>query len=512
MAVGPSVPRLFFWSRQLKIQPSFSEFKKMARQGNLLPVYREFLADTETPVAAYLKLKDDTFSYLLESAENGKHWGRYSFIGCRPFIKAVSRNGDMEIWQDSNLKLIKDVKNPLEVLRELSTKFKPVTVDSPPYFQGGLVGYLDYDLVRKWEHLSGIKATGQGLPEAVFTACRHIIVFDHFTHMIKVAVLVYLKGKEDLEKIYEQVCRELTETIDRLHGPLPVFSSADSLSLSELESNFKREEFEAAVRKAKEYIVAGDAIQIVLSQRFSGWVTGEDFNLYRNLRSVNPSPYMFYLNFGDIKLIGASPEILVRLTDRKIELRPIAGTRPRGKTPAEDEALEKDLLGDPKERAEHIMLVDLGRNDVGRVAAPGSVEVPVLMEIEHYSHVMHIVSRVEGVLGQKSDCYDLFMAAFPAGTVSGAPKIRAIEIINELEPTPRGPYAGAVGYFGFNGNMDFCITIRTITIMRDRLSIQVGAGIVADSSPEHEYEETMKKAGAMFKAIERTKENDTTDR
>ena len=511
MAEGPKVPRPFFWSLKLKIKPTLAGFKKMVQQGNLLPVYQEFLADTETPVAAYLKLKDDSYSYLLESAENGKRWGRYSFIGCKPYIKAVSRNGNMEIWEEDKLKVFKNVHNPLEILRDLSIKFKAVTVEDLPSFQGGLVGYFNYDLVGKWEHLPAIRATDRNLPEAVFTACRHLIVFDHFTHMVKVAVFAYLTKEKDLEKIYKQACREVMETIDRLRSPLPAVSKAGPLLLSDLESNFNKEDFEAAVRKAKDHIIAGDAIQIVLSQRFSGKVSGEDFSLYRNLRSVNPSPYMFYLNFGDIKLIGASPEILVRLTDGKIELRPIAGTRPRGATPAEDRALEEDLLSDPKERAEHIMLVDLGRNDVGRVAAPGSVKVPVLMEIERYSHVMHIVSRVEGILERESDCYDLFISAFPAGTVSGAPKIRAIEIISELEPTPRGPYAGAVGYFGFNGNMDFCITIRTITIAKDRLSIQVGAGIVADSSPENEYEETMKKAGAMFKAIERVKENDTAD-
>jgi anthranilate synthase component 1 len=297
----------------------------------------------------------------------------------------------------------------------------------------------------------------------------------------------------------------------KLKTPLPGSSNDNSFSHTDLESNLQREDFEAAVTKAKEHIVAGDVIQVVLSQKYTARVAGDDFILYRNLRSVNPSPYMFYLNFDDIKLIGASPEILVRLTDGKIELRPIAGTRPRGKTPDEDQQYEKDLLRDPKERAEHIMLVDLGRNDVGKVAQSGSVTVPRLMEIERYSHVMHIVSRVEGKLKPNTDCYDLFMSAFPAGTVSGAPKIRAMQIISELEPAPRGPYAGAVGYFGFNGNMDFCITIRTITINKDRLSIQVGAGIVADSSPANEYDETVRKAGAMFKAIERVKENDFAD-
>ena len=480
----------------------------MAQQGNLIPVYQEFLADTETPVSAYLKLRDGSYSYLLESADEGKRWGRYSFIGCKPYLKVVSRDREIEIWQEDAPQIRKEAGNPLDILRELSTKFRPVTIKDLPPFQGGLVGYCNYDLVRKWEPLPGIAPMDPDLPEAVFTACRHLIIFDHFTHMIKVVAFAHLEKEKDLEQAYGQACREVTETIEKLHGPLSSLLKDDPLQLSDLKANFSRGDFEGAVREAKEHIVAGDVIQVVLSQRFSGEISGEDFSLYRNLRSVNPSPYMFYLNFGDVKLIGASPEILVRLTDGKIELRPIAGTRPRGATPEEDKALEKDLLADPKESAEHIMLVDLGRNDVGKVAAPGSVKVPRLMEIERYSHVMHIVSRVEGLLKPETDCFGLFMSAFPAGTVSGAPKIRAMEIISELESSPRGPYAGAVGYFGFNGNMDFCITIRTITILKNRLSIQVGAGIVYDSSPENEYEETLRKAGAMFKAIERVKEND----
>ncbi len=492
----------------MKIKPAFSEFKQMTRQGNLIPVYQEFLADTETPVSAYLKLRDSACSYLLESADGGKRWGRYSFIGCMPYLQAISRDSQMEIREGDKKKVLKEVANPLDILRDLSAKFKPVTLGDLPPFQGGFVGYFNYDLVRKWERLPGISPLDRELPEAIFTACRHLIVFDHFTHMIKVVAFVHLNQDADLRTPYDRACQEVAETAAKLQDPLSSASKDESFLLSDFTADISKADFEDAVRKAKDYIVAGDVIQVVLSQRFSGAVSGQDFVLYRNLRSVNPSPYMFYLNFGDIKLIGASPEILVRLTDGKIELRPIAGTRPRGATPEEDRALEKDLMNDPKERAEHIMLVDLGRNDVGKVAVAGSVAVPRLMEIERYSHVMHIVSRVEGLLKQDSDCFDLFMSAFPAGTVSGAPKIRAMEIISELEPSPRGPYAGAVGYFGFNGNMDFCITIRTIAIMKDKLSIQVGAGIVADSSPENEYEETLRKAAAMFKAIEKVKDND----
>ena len=489
----------------MEINPAFSEFERMAKRGNLIPVYQEFPADIETPVSAYLKIRDGSYSYLLESADGGNRWGRYSFIGFKPFLRVLARETEVEVWEDDKREILKDIKNPLHVLRDLSKRFMPVTVKELPPFQGGLVGYVNYDLIRKWERLPGISPDDRGLPEAIFTACGRIIIFDHFTHVMKVIAFARIKDKMDLKKAYALAAEDVDKTIEKLKAHVSGISSDANVAVSELQSNFKKEEFEEAVRKAKEYIVSGDVIQVVLSQKFSGDIVGEGFSLYRKLRSVNPSPYMFYLNFGDIKFIGASPEILVRLTDGKIELRPIAGTRPRGATDEEDLALEKDLMADPKERAEHIMLVDLGRNDAGRVAVPGSVNVPRLMEVERYSHVMHIVSRVEGVLRQDKDCFDLFMSAFPAGTVSGAPKIRAMEIISELEPDQRGPYAGAVGYFGFSGNMDFCITIRTITIINNRLSIQAGAGIVADSSPEEEYKETLRKARAMFKAIEETK-------
>jgi len=486
--------------------PSFSQFERLAEQGNLIPFYRKFLADTETPVSAYLKIGDKAFSYLLESAEGGKRWGRYSFIGYKPFLVAASRGRNMEITEGSKKKILEEVGNPLHVLRDLIKKFEPVTIDGLSPFQGGFVGYFNYDLVRKWEYLPGISPEDSGIPESLFTFSRRLIIFDHLTHQIQVVVFAHLRESENLNEVYDRASQEIDETIGELQRPLSHIPENDTFSVSHLESNFHREGFEGAVRKAKDHIVAGDLIQVVLSQRFSGDVVGNDFTLYRNLRSINPSPYMFYLNFGQTKLIGSSPEILVRLTNNKIELRPIAGTRPRGKTPEEDLDLERELMADPKERAEHIMLVDLGRNDVGKVAMPGSVSVPQLMDVERYSHVMHIVSSVKGRLKSEMDGFDLFMAAFPAGTVAGAPKIRAMEIISELEPTPRGPYAGAVGYFGFNGNMDFCITIRTITITDSRLSIQVGAGIVADSSPEGEYEETLRKAAAMFKATERVNE------
>ena len=496
----------------MNFQPSLSEFCRLAEHGNVIPVYREFLGDMETPVSAYLKVSDKSFSYLLESADGGERWGRYSFIGYKPSLVVQYRQGCLELQDGRGVKHRMPAGNPISALREVCRKFRPVSLEDLPRFQGGLVGYVNYDLARTWERLPGLIPQGGDLPECLFTAAERLIIFDHLTHQIKVVAFAHLEEGIDPRDSHFRACREVEEAIEELKQPLSRGAEEGECSMSRLESNFEQEKFEETVHRAKEYIVAGDVIQVVLSQCFSGEMTGEDFCLYRNLRSVNPSPYMFYLNFGEVRLIGASPEVLVRLTDGRIHLRPIAGTRRRGQSSAEDLALERELMADPKERAEHVMLVDLGRNDVGRVAAPGSVQVPRLMEVERYSHVMHIVSAVEGELRKGLDSFDVFMAAFPAGTVTGAPKIRAMEIISELEPSARGPYAGAVGYFGFNGNMDFCITIRTITMERNRISIQVGAGIVADSSPQAEYEETMRKAAAMFRAIERVQNNGSRHR
>ena len=487
----------------MEIRPSLSQFKRMTAQGNLIPVYGEFLADTETPVSAYLKIKDKAFSYLLESADGVTSWGRYSFIGYKPHVTARFMDPKMEITRDGKTETLDRIKNPLKVLRDLASEYRSVPSEDLPPFQGGLVGFFNYDLIRTWEPVPG-DGPDSKMPECVFTASRRLIIFDHLTHKITVVAHAHLLEKEDPKAAYDRACDAVNDTITELRQPVSAIMEGNGIRVSELESNVKKETFMGGVTRAKEYIAAGDAIQVVLSQRYEGTVSGDDFTLYRNLRSINPSPYMFYLNFGETRLIGASPEILVRLTNGRIELRPIAGTRPRGKDEDMDQALEQELMADPKERAEHIMLVDLGRNDAGKVAEAGTVTVSRLMEVERYSHVMHLVSRVEARLSPEHDAFDLFMASFPAGTVSGAPKIRAMEIINELEPSPRGPYAGAVGYFGFNGNMDFCITIRTITLHNDKLSFQVGAGIVADSDPEKEYQETLNKAGAMFQAIRRT--------
>lgn len=484
-------------------QPDFDTFTKLAKQGNFVPVYKELLADTETPVTTYLKLKNSTSSFLLESAEGGERWGRYSFIGLNPLLTVTYQYPQMTIASTEHTYTYPEVKDPLPLLRKITNEFRLVEVPGLPRFQGGLVGYFSYDAVRCWEHLPARAKKDNSIPEAIFILPQELIVFDHISHKIKVIAFAYIKPQEALKVIYAATKERINKQIQRLHAPLSYPSMP--FSLSSVCSNFTQASFIKAVDKIKEYIKAGDAIQVVLSQRLEAKFKGNDFDIYRALRSLNPSPYMFYLNLGRLKLIGASPEILVRLEKDLITVRPIAGTRPRGKDEAEDKALEKELLADPKERAEHIMLVDLGRNDVGRVARPGTVKVTELMVVERYSHVMHIVSNVVGKLKKGEDAFSVLKATFPAGTVSGAPKVRAMEIIDELEPTRRGPYAGAVGYFSLSGDMDFCITIRTVIVWENKLYVQVGAGIVVDSLPEREYEETINKAKAMLKAIEWTK-------
>jgi len=484
-------------------KPDFDTFMQLAKRGNFIPVYKELLADIETPVTTYLKLKDDSFSFLLESAEGGERWGRYSFIGLNPLLTVTYQRPQMVIASSEKTYTYSEVKDPLPLLRKITNEFHLVEVPGLPRFQGGLVGYFSYDVVRCWERLPAQAKKDTPIPEAIFILPQELIVFDHISHKIKVIAFANIKPEEDLKTCYAVAKERINEYIQKLQSPLNYTSVP--FSLSSVRSNFTQASFMKAVEKTREYIKAGDAIQVVLSQRLEADFKGNDFDIYRALRSLNPSPYMFYLNFGSLKLIGASPEILVRLEKGLITLRPIAGTRPRGKDEAEDKALEKELLADPKERAEHIMLVDLGRNDVGRVARAGTVKVTELMVIERYSHVMHIVSNVIGTLNSGEDAFSVLKATFPAGTVSGAPKVRAMEIIDELEPTQRGPYAGAVGYFSLSEDMDFCITIRTVIVWKDKLYVQVGAGIVADSVPEREYEETMNKAKAMLKAIEWTK-------
>lgn len=485
------------------LTPTFDDFKKMARQGNLIPVYREIIADTETPVSAFMKFRDTPECFLFESVEGGEKWARYSFIGFRPSVVFTSKGTSVTIRQGRRVRTMTS-DNPLGQLRDLMSRYQPVPVPGLPRFWGGAVGYASYDTARFFETIPECTSDDLHLPDSCFMITDTLVIFDNLRHNVKVLSNVHLTGETpDLRNAYEQARARIEAICTRLQRPLrrtPVPPVAGPVRVG---SNIRQEDFKKSVSRAKRYIRSGDIIQVVLSQRFETALRTDPFELYRSLRMVNPSPYMFFLRMDDTCLVGSSPEVLVRLEDGEILLRPIAGTRPRGASDGEDAALAEELLADPKERAEHIMLVDLGRNDVGRVAATGSVAMQDFMVIERYSHVMHIVSSVTGRLARGRDAFDVFAATFPAGTVSGAPKIRAMEIIEELEHHRRGAYAGAVGYFGFSGNMDFCITIRTMLIRNDRVYVQAGAGIVMDSRPEREYQETVNKARGMVQAIER---------
>ncbi len=483
------------------VVPDFATFSEMARQGNLIPVYREILGDLETPVAAYKKLRGEGCSYLLESVEGGEKWGRFSFLGLNPSLMFQVQGGLITIQRQGKKETKAAGADPFEHLRRLLATYQAVPTPGLPRFWGGLVGYLGYDMVRYIERLPE-RTPALDIPEARFLLADHLLIFDNLRQTIKVVALVHLDPEVSLKAQYDRAAAAINVLIGRLRQPVPLPEALPPAIRPPLAANLTRERFENMVLQAKEYIAAGDVIQTVLSQCFYTPLRHDPFDLYRALRSINPSPYMFYLDQGDVKLVGASPEILVRLEEGQIIYRPIAGTRPRGATPAEDLELEAELLADPKERAEHIMLVDLGRNDVGRVAKIGSVKVPELFTVERYSHVMHIVSQVEGELAPEFDGLDVLKATFPAGTVTGAPKVRAMEIIEELEPTRRGPYAGAVGYLGFSGNLDFCITIRSFTVHQGQVYLQVGAGIVADSDPAREYQECVNKAMALMRALE----------
>jgi anthranilate synthase component 1 len=480
--------------------PSFDDFKAKASQGNLIPVYREIMADLETPVGAFLKLDRGDCSFLLESVEGGEKWGRYCFLGGAPSIIFQSKGSRVQITRNGHVE-VRDGGDPLDALKQLMAEYHAVEVEGLPRFFGGAVGYLTYDMVRFFERLPDRTIDDLNVPDAMFMITDTIVIFDHMLQKIKVVSNALVDGPP--EKAYQQAIVNIEQLIARLRQPVPPrpISQPTSAPLT-LTSNFTKEAYERVVESAKEYIRAGDIIQVVPSQRFTAAIDVDAFDIYRTLRTVNPSPYMFYLKFGELKLVGSSPEVNVRLEGSLIELRPLAGTRRRGRSAAEDLEIATELMHDPKERAEHIMLVDLGRNDVGRVAKIGSVKVTELLQIEKYSHVMHLVSHVVGELAEGKDCYDVMRATFPQGTVSGAPKVRAMEIIEELEPTKRGPYAGAVGYFGYSGNMDTCIALRTMTVKGTLAYLQAGGGVVADSVPALEYEETLNKARALMRAIE----------
>jgi len=490
----------FFYGESSMIKPHLADFLSLAEGAGLVPISREIIADLDTPLTIFQKVaKGKKHAFLLESLQGGEKWGRYSFIGFDPLATFTSRGAQVTVKREGEERSFE--ADPIGALKELLASFSACNTDYLPRFFGGAVGFMGYDMVRFMERLPELTPPLAGFPDSSFMVPKIVLIHDNIRQSVEVVNLVDVADGAGLEEAYNQALVEIDQVVAALREPLP-FKSPEPVSPHTFTSNMKRDTFKGMVERAKEYIAAGDIIQVVLSQRFHAETEMEPFDLYRSLRHINPSPYLFYLQLDDIIQIGSSPEILVRLEDEDIELRPIAGTRKRGATQAEDEALESELLADPKERAEHLMLVDLGRNDIGRVAQYGSVEASELLVIERYSHVMHIVSGVHGRLAPGRDQFDVLKACFPAGTVSGAPKIRAMEIIEELEPERRGPYAGAVGYFGFSGNMDICITIRTFVMRGRDLWIQAGAGIVADSDPDKEYEETINKAKGLRRAVE----------
>ncbi len=490
--------------------PEYDEFARLAEQGNLVPVYREILADLDTPVSAFMKLRraGDDYCCLLESVTGGEHVARYSYIAVDPPLTMASKGRKVSIVENGQRREhdLPEGRDPLHVVKDLMSKYRYVPLPGWRRFPGGMVGYMAYDLVRFFEELPEENPDDLGLPDCQFMLADTLVVFDHVLNRVRVMANAHVT--DDPQQAYWEAVDRIERLVDLLSQPLqPPEPAGRRRPLrvpddpSALPSTMTRAQHREAVLAAKDYIAAGDVIQVVLSHRMSVQVSADPLDLYRALRAINPSPYMFYLSFGELKLIGASPEILVTEDAGEVVTRPIAGTRRRGRDEEEDQRLADELLADEKERAEHIMLVDLHRNDIGRVCEPGSVRVDELMVVERYSHVMHIVSNVRGRLREDKDQFDLLRAAFPAGTVSGAPKIRAMEIIEELEPVRRGPYAGAVGYFGFSGAMDTCITLRTIVLKDNVAYLQAGGGIVADSDPDAEYQETLNKVAAILQAV-----------
>ena len=487
--------------------PSLEDARRLARSYDVVPLYAEFIGDLETPISAVLRFSGEDTVFLLESAESAERFGRYSFLGFDPKRTLSYRDGAFTVVDADGVREI-PAKDPFRGLARIVGKKSVAPLPNLPAFVGGAVGYFSYDAVRYLERLEDAPPDDLGVPEAFFAVTDALVVFDHLRHKVLVVSLVDAAGLrsvdgEGFSAAYRRAADDIRRISERLSAPLARRAPSPGSGDFSVSSNFTREGYEGAVERAKEYIRAGDAFQIVPSQRFAAEVGGLDpLLLYRGLRTVNPSPYMTYLKFGGLSLVGASPEPLVRVEGRRVMTRPVAGTRGRGPTPQTDAALAEELLADEKERAEHVMLVDLGRNDLGRVSEVGSVELASFMEIERYSHVMHIVSTVEGNLREDLTALDALAATFPAGTVSGAPKVRAMEIIDELEPTRRGPYAGATGYYGIDGRLDTCITLRTALLKDGVAYFQAGGGVVADSVPSLEYEETRNKARAMERALE----------
>ncbi len=495
--------------------PPLEQIEQLARQGNLIPVHRNLPADMETPVSIYLKLQDEGPCFLLESVSGGEQVARYSFIGVRPRGVLTAFGDTVQITGEGHgrtAKLEKD-QDPLDILKAEMGKYTPVRLPDLPRFIGGAVGFMGYDAVRYFERLPDENIDELNLPDVAFLLANTLVVFDHARQRIQVVSNVDLT-RGDVRTAYRRAVARIDEVVARLNAPLPDVPAPRDVPHNGLEANFTLDEYKDVVKKAKEYIAAGDIFQVVLSQRLSRQTSAHPFGIYRALRMHNPSPYMVFMRFPGgigsppLHVISASPEMHVRLEEGEAELRPIAGTRWRGQTEEEDAALAEELLQDEKERAEHVMLVDLGRNDLGRVCRYNSVRVDEMMVIERYSHVMHIVSDVRGQVNPGFDAFDLLRATFPAGTVSGAPKVRAMEIIDELENTRRGLYAGVVGYIGYDGTMDSCIAIRTVVMQGDRVHIQAGGGIVADSDPQLEYEESWNKARALAEAVAYAEQNE----
>ena len=480
---------------------TFEEFVDLAKRATFVPVCKEMVADLLTPVSAFLKIAEHSdYAFLFESVEGGEHMGRYSFLGKDPFLILRGKNGATTIEKAG---VTSAAEKPfIDTLRELMNGFRSPFVPGLPRFTGGAVGYLGYDTASWFEPTVARPDAGASeQDEAGFMLFDTVLAFDHVQHRILLIANARISGDEDLKSLYQFACAKIEFLERELERALSLPRRVGKEGLP-ITSNMTQANFESIVKKAKEYIAAGDIYQVVLSQRFETEIGVDAFTVYRALRHVNPSPYMFYLRMGDRSIVGASPEMLVRVEGRNAVTHPIAGTRPRGKTDAEDQRLGDELKKNEKEKAEHVMLVDLGRNDIGRVCDYGTVRVPTFMALERYSHVMHLVSVVEGQLAEDRDRLDALVACFPAGTVSGAPKVRAMQIINELEPQRRGLYAGAVGYLDFAGNLDFCIAIRSILLEGGKAYVQAGAGIVADSNPTAEYEETRDKARAMLRALE----------
>jgi len=489
-------------------RPEFSEFRRLASQASCVPVYRQLIGDDLTPVSAFQRIERSAPSFLFESVVGGEKVGRYSFLGTEPFLIFQAKGTEVTVVETEAPEQARkfSTENPFEALQKLVERYQAAPMAGLPRFTGGAVGYAGYDAVRYTEYLPNEPPDDRGFPDLYFAFFDRMVLFDHIRKTVLVVAHAHLSGGADPEHAYQLACQRVDELTERLAKPGQALKVLDIDTTGPLKttpkSNFTREGYEAVVRHCQEYIKAGDIFQVVPSQRFELETKARPFDIYRVLRIVNPSPFLFYLTLGDFSLIGSSPEILVRVEDSMVTIRPLAGTRRRGKDEQEDEALAAELLKDPKERAEHIMLVDLGRNDVGRVADFNSVHLSDVMKVERYSHVMHITSNVTGRLSEGKSAFDALRAGLPAGTVSGAPKVRAMEIIDEVEPQKRGPYAGAVGYIDFTGNMDTCIALRTLVIQGNKAYVQAGGGVVYDSNPAEEYEETVNKARGLLKAIE----------